>query len=100
VCRPFGQLASRTFTELRAASSGLTALFARQYECGKVCLSLLNTWAGRNSEVWDASCSTLLQARRPRPMEAPGARASLTQPCPNVCFFAMSGRLCAGCHVA
>lgn len=34
-----------------------------QYECGKVCLSLLNTWAGRNGEVWDPTSSTILQAR-------------------------------------
>jgi hypothetical protein len=78
-CAGLGQLASRMVTGLRAASSGLTALFARQYECGKVCLSLLNTWAGRNSEVWDASCSTLLQVRplAPPAVEAPGALAIL-----------------------
>lgn len=40
----------------------LTAGVGRaQYECGKVCLSLLNTWAGRNSEVWDSTSSTILQ---------------------------------------
>ncbi|PWA61009.1 ubiquitin-conjugating enzyme 23 [Artemisia annua] len=31
------------------------------YEEGKVCLSLLNTWAGRGNEVWDPSSSTILQ---------------------------------------
>ena len=42
----------------------LTARSGRaQYECGKVCLSLLNTWAGRNSEVWDSTSSTILQVR-------------------------------------
>ena len=28
-----------------------------------MCLSLLNTWAGRNSEVWDPASSTILQVR-------------------------------------
>eukprot|EP00271_Cylindrocystis_brebissonii_P005211 TRINITY_DN17172_c1_g4_i1.p1 TRINITY_DN17172_c1_g4~~TRINITY_DN17172_c1_g4_i1.p1 ORF type:complete len:1392 (+),score=291.27 TRINITY_DN17172_c1_g4_i1:430-4605(+) len=31
------------------------------YESGKVCLSLLNTWTGRGSEVWHPGVSTLLQ---------------------------------------
>ena len=31
------------------------------YENGKVCLSLLNTWSGREGEVWDPATSTLLQ---------------------------------------
>ncbi|KAL3615076.1 hypothetical protein CASFOL_040737 [Castilleja foliolosa] len=31
------------------------------YESGKVCLSLLNTWAGSESEVWNPSSSTILQ---------------------------------------
>jgi len=31
------------------------------YECGKVCLSLLGTWAGRADERWDPARSTLLQ---------------------------------------
>ncbi|XP_022857689.1 probable ubiquitin-conjugating enzyme E2 23 isoform X1 [Olea europaea var. sylvestris] len=31
------------------------------YEEGKVCLSLLNTWAGRGNEVWDPSSSSILQ---------------------------------------
>ncbi|XP_042507758.1 probable ubiquitin-conjugating enzyme E2 23 [Macadamia integrifolia] len=31
------------------------------YEDGKVCLSLLNTWAGRGNEVWDPSSSSILQ---------------------------------------
>ncbi|KAJ3916626.1 hypothetical protein F5877DRAFT_80717 [Lentinula edodes] len=32
------------------------------YEEGKVCLSILNTWAGDRNESWDASRSSLLQA--------------------------------------
>ncbi|KAK3010240.1 hypothetical protein RJ639_010812 [Escallonia herrerae] len=31
------------------------------YESGKVCLSLLNTWTGTGSEVWDPESSTILQ---------------------------------------
>lgn len=31
------------------------------YESGKVCLSLLNTWAGSGSEVWNPGSSTILQ---------------------------------------
>ena len=31
------------------------------YESGKVCLSLLATWAGKGSEVWDAKVSNMLQ---------------------------------------
>jgi len=31
------------------------------YDCGKVCLSLLGTWDGRDGETWNESTSTLLQ---------------------------------------
>ncbi|KAK7388008.1 hypothetical protein VNO78_22808 [Psophocarpus tetragonolobus] len=31
------------------------------YNNGKVCLSLLNTWQGRKTELWDPSGSTMLQ---------------------------------------
>lgn len=31
------------------------------YESGKVCLSLLNTWTGSGSEVWNPVSSTILQ---------------------------------------
>lgn len=31
------------------------------YECGKVCLSLLNTWTGAECERWNPANSTLLQ---------------------------------------
>ena len=37
------------------------------YENGKVCLSLLGTWTGRQScELWNPEESTVLQVRRPR----------------------------------
>lgn len=32
------------------------------YEEGKVCLSILGTWAGEQSETWNAARSSLLQA--------------------------------------
>ena len=32
------------------------------YEEGKVCLSILGTWAGDKSESWSAARSSLLQA--------------------------------------
>ena len=38
----------------------LTGSCALQYNCGKVCLSLLGTWAGPG---WDPATSTILQAR-------------------------------------
>ncbi|KAL5864878.1 hypothetical protein ACOSQ3_002392 [Xanthoceras sorbifolium] len=31
------------------------------YECGKVCLSLLGTWTGKSTEMWDPKNSTMLQ---------------------------------------
>jgi len=31
------------------------------YQCGKVCLSLLGTWAGKSTENWDSKISTILQ---------------------------------------
>ena len=55
----------------RMGSLGVGAVRA-QYECGKVCLSLLNTWAGRNSEVWDPTSSTILQARPPARLHVSG----------------------------
>ena len=31
------------------------------YESGKICLSLLNTWTGTDTEVWNPGASTILQ---------------------------------------
>lgn len=31
------------------------------YDCGKVCLSLLNTWTGKGNEKWIPKQSTMLQ---------------------------------------
>uniref|UniRef100_A0A0E0HI14 E2 ubiquitin-conjugating enzyme n=1 Tax=Oryza nivara TaxID=4536 RepID=A0A0E0HI14_ORYNI len=41
--------------------SGGLRLNPNLYESGKVCLSLLKTWAGTGSEVWDPENSTVLQ---------------------------------------
>ncbi|KAK2383983.1 putative ubiquitin-conjugating enzyme E2 [Trifolium repens] len=41
--------------------SGGLRLNPNLYNCGKVCLSLLGTWHGKNSENWIADKSTMLQ---------------------------------------
>ncbi|XP_011624445.1 probable ubiquitin-conjugating enzyme E2 24 isoform X2 [Amborella trichopoda] len=41
--------------------SGGLRLNPNLYESGKVCLSLLNTWSGSETEVWKPDSSTLLQ---------------------------------------
>lgn len=42
-------------------NSGGLRLNPNLYESGKVCLSLLNTWAGSGTEVWNPDSSTILQ---------------------------------------
>ncbi|TXG55151.1 hypothetical protein EZV62_020407 [Acer yangbiense] len=41
--------------------SGGLRLNPNLYECGKVCLSLLGTWTGNSTEMWDSKKSTMLQ---------------------------------------
>ncbi|GLJ17158.1 hypothetical protein SUGI_0297070 [Cryptomeria japonica] len=41
--------------------SGGLRLNPNLYENGKICLSLLNTWTGRGTEVWDPKNSSILQ---------------------------------------
>lgn len=41
--------------------SGGLRLNPNLYACGKVCLSLLNTWSGHGCEKWSPSNSTMLQ---------------------------------------
>ncbi|GAB4859587.1 hypothetical protein Ancab_011060 [Ancistrocladus abbreviatus] len=41
--------------------SGGLRLNPNLYECGKVCLSLLNTWRGNRTEMWLPEKSTMLQ---------------------------------------
>ncbi|XAR66465.1 Ubiquitin--protein ligase [Bertholletia excelsa] len=42
-------------------NSGGLRLNPNLYESGKVCLSLLNTWTGTGTEVWNPGSSTILQ---------------------------------------
>lgn len=42
-------------------NSGGLRINPNLYESGKVCLSLLNTWTGSGSEVWNPESSTILQ---------------------------------------
>ncbi|KAL8511474.1 hypothetical protein ACS0TY_018030 [Phlomoides rotata] len=42
-------------------NSGGLRINPNLYESGKVCLSLLNTWSGSQSEVWNPGSSTILQ---------------------------------------
>ncbi|XP_057797444.1 probable ubiquitin-conjugating enzyme E2 24 [Salvia miltiorrhiza] len=42
-------------------NSGGLRINPNLYESGKVCLSLLNTWTGSESEVWNPGSSTILQ---------------------------------------
>ncbi|KAI3456261.1 hypothetical protein Pfo_012924 [Paulownia fortunei] len=42
-------------------NSGGLRINPNLYESGKVCLSLLNTWTGSHSEVWNPGSSTILQ---------------------------------------
>jgi ubiquitin-conjugating enzyme E2 O len=46
----------------RLTVSTLTINDRNLYEEGKVCLSILGTWAGERSESWSAARSSLLQA--------------------------------------
>lgn len=41
--------------------SGGLRLNPNLYDCGKVCLSLLNTWNGKKTEMWIPGKSTMLQ---------------------------------------
>ncbi|KAL0300722.1 UNVERIFIED_CONTAM: putative ubiquitin-conjugating enzyme E2 24 [Sesamum radiatum] len=42
-------------------NSGGLRINPNLYESGRVCLSLLNTWAGSQTEVWNPGSSTILQ---------------------------------------
>lgn len=42
-------------------NSGGLRLNPNLYACGKVCLSLLNTWSGSGCERWNPANSTMLQ---------------------------------------
>lgn len=49
------------FLQLVRYHSGGLRLNPNLYECGKVCLSLLGTWHGKNNENWVPEKSTMLQ---------------------------------------
>ncbi len=46
---------------LQTTGGGKVRFNPNLYNCGKVCLSLLGTWSGDNSEKWNPKVSTLLQ---------------------------------------
>lgn len=48
-------------TQMLYYNSGGLRLNPNLYACGKVCLSLLNTWSGSGCERWNPANSTMLQ---------------------------------------
>lgn len=46
---------------LKTTGNGKVRFNPNLYNCGKVCLSLLGTWQGHQSEKWNKKTSTLLQ---------------------------------------
>jgi hypothetical protein len=49
--------------QLRTTGGGQVRFNPNLYNCGKVCLSLLGTWAGDRGEQWNSDVSTMLQVR-------------------------------------
>ncbi len=49
---------------LKTTGNGTVRFNPNLYNCGKVCLSILNTWSGRPEEMWNPETSTLLQVSR------------------------------------
>ena len=54
------KLANYFFQHVHYHSGGLR-INPNLYNCGKVCLSLLNTWSGSHKEKWIPGVSTILQ---------------------------------------
>lgn len=52
---------TKRYVQLVHYHSGGLRLNPNLYESGKVCLSLLKTWTGFGTEVWDPKSSTVLQ---------------------------------------
>jgi baculoviral IAP repeat-containing protein 6 len=46
---------------LHTTGGGTVRFNPNLYHCGKVCLSLLNTWSGQDGEKWNPKTSTFLQ---------------------------------------
>ncbi|KAF3594184.1 hypothetical protein DY000_02028024 [Brassica cretica] len=53
--------ASEPTGQMRYYQSGGWKLNPNLYERGNICLSLLNTWQGRKSEVWNPKSSSIFQ---------------------------------------
>ncbi|PWW76106.1 hypothetical protein C7212DRAFT_295822 [Tuber magnatum] len=47
--------------QFKTTGNGTVHFNPNLYNCGKVCLSILNTWSGASSERWQPGTSTLLQ---------------------------------------
>jgi ubiquitin-conjugating enzyme E2 O len=60
VCQNVRFMYDYSFQLVNYRSGGLR-LNPNLYACGKVCLSLLNTWPGSACEMWNPSTSTMLQ---------------------------------------
>ena len=52
--------------QLKTTGRGSVRFNPNLYNCGKVCLSILNTWTGRPEERWDPKTSNLLPVRIPQ----------------------------------
>lgn len=49
---------------LKTTGNGTVRFNPNLYNCGKVCLSVLNTWNARPEEKWNSETSTLLQVNK------------------------------------
>ena len=58
---PFNYPETEPKVLLNTTGYGTVRFNPNLYNCGKVCLSLLGTWAGQESEKWNKSTSTFLQ---------------------------------------
>jgi baculoviral IAP repeat-containing protein 6 len=58
---PFNYPETEPKVLLNTTGYGTVRFNPNLYNCGKVCLSLLGTWAGQESEIWNKSTSTFLQ---------------------------------------
>lgn len=61
VCFPANYPNTPMLINLRTTGRNSVRFNPNLYECGKVCLSLLNTWSGRTQDMWNPSTSNLIQ---------------------------------------
>jgi baculoviral IAP repeat-containing protein 6 len=59
---------------LQTTGGGTVRFNPNLYVDGKVCLSLLGTWEGHQSETWDPRFSSILQVLQPSILYAPRPR--------------------------